>query len=70
MHRVPVTISVFILVAWAATGVFLICSEQIGLTKPQLVEALIELAAVAGALVSATFVVWSYIQTNKAFALS
>jgi hypothetical protein len=70
MQRVPVTISVLIIIAWDATSWFLISSSQVGLTGAQLVEYLILLATAAGAFVSATFVVWSYLQTNQAFALS
>ncbi len=70
MQRVPVTISVLILVAWGATSWFLFSSDQIELTKAQLVEYLILLAATSGAFISATFVVWSYLQTNQAFVLS
>jgi hypothetical protein len=69
MHRVPITLSVLILVGLGAASWFLISSD-LGLTKAQLVERLIQLAATAGAFISATFVVWSYLQTNQAFALS
>lgn len=70
MHRVPITISVLILLAWGGTSWYLASSTQLGLTNAQRVEYLILLATAAGAFISATFVVWSYLQVNEAFALS
>ena len=70
MQRTPVIISVFILVAWVAASWFLLTSAGLGLTNAELVENLILLATAAGAFVSTTFVVWSYVQTHSAFVLS
>ncbi len=70
MQRVPVTISVLILIAWGVTSWYLVSPNQLGLTSAQRVEYLILLATAAGAFISATFIVWSYLQTNQAFVLS
>jgi len=66
MNRVPVFISIFLIIfvgsfaAWLATA----C---IGLKTSEIINAEIALLGTLGALISAAFVVYSYIQTNMAY---
>ena len=69
MYRVPTIITAILIVAGASTTVYLIKSTGLSLDDAQLVSSLIALFACLGALISATFVVYSYIQTNRAFLL-
>lgn len=67
MKNTPVIISTILLLIVGATALWLPNSESIALTASELVQAEIALLATLGALVSATFVVYSYSQTNMAF---
>ena len=69
MYKVPTIITVFLIIAAIATSVYLIKSPSLSLNDAQLVSSLIALCACLGALISATFVVYSYMQTNRAFLL-
>lgn len=69
MYRLPVIISAVLIVAAGAACAYLLKSPHLTLTDAQLVSSLITLFASLGALVSATFVVYSYLQTNRIFLL-
>ncbi|HEY9200530.1 MAG TPA: hypothetical protein VIQ81_02945 [Gammaproteobacteria bacterium] len=67
MKNIPVTISLILLLVIGVTALWLPNSKTVNLTAYELVQAEIALLATLGALVSATFVVYSYLQTNMAF---
>lgn len=48
-------------------GLYVAKSSTLGLSGSDLIQAEIAIAACFGALVSATFVIYSYIRTNEAF---
>lgn len=66
MHKVPVIISVFLILALGSAAVWL-ATACIGLTTSEIVSAEIALFGTLGALISAAFVVYSYLQTNMAY---
>lgn len=64
-------IIVFLLVLAAAAGASVIISyDALGIDTNEKISALISISASLGALISAAFVVASYMQTNKAFVES
>ena len=69
MYRLPVIISTVLIVAAGAVCTYLLKSPHLTLSDAQLVSSLITLFACLGALISATFVVYSYLQTNRMFLL-
>jgi hypothetical protein len=69
MYRLPIFVSVSLIVAAAVISAYLLKSPCLVLNDAQLVSSLITLFACLGALISATFVVYSYLQTNNIFVL-
>lgn len=69
MYRVPTIITIFLIIAAIAISVYLTKSPNFTLNDDQLVSSLIALFACLGVLISATFIVYSYIQTNRTFLL-
>ncbi len=69
MYKLPVIISLVLLAVAGIACTYLLKSPQLTLTDAQLVSSLITLFACLGALISATFVVYSYLQTNRIFLL-
>lgn len=69
MYRIPtITTAILIIIAASATA-YLIKSTSLFLNDAQLVSSLIALFGCLGALISATFVVYIYIQTNRVFLI-
>ena len=65
MYRIPtITTAILIIIAASATA-YLIQSTSLFLNDAQLVSSLIALFGCLGALISVTFVVYIYIQTNR-----
>lgn len=69
MYRLPIIISALLIIAAVVISSYLLKSPQLALNDAQLVSSLITLFACLGALISATFVVYSYLQTNSIFLL-
>lgn len=67
MNRVPTIISVGLVVAAVTASVYISSIGGLTLSDSEQVNAYIALSACLGALVSATFVVFSYLETNKAY---
>ena len=67
MKNPPIIISIALIIVVGVTGLWLPFSESVALTPSELVQSEITLLATLGALVSAAFVVYSYLQTNLAF---
>ena len=67
MKRIPILISILLVVVSIAAVCWV---SKSGLTPSERVTATISIAACLGALVSATFVVYSYLQTNAAYVES
>jgi hypothetical protein len=66
MNRVPVFISLFLFVVVGGAAIWL-ATACIGLKKSEIISAEIALLGTLGALISAAFVVYSYLQTNIAY---
>ena len=60
-------VSVCIIAAGSFASWYLATTEALDLEDAELVSSIIAIAASVGALVSATFVIFSYLQTNRAF---
>jgi len=69
MYKLPIIISSVLLVIAVVACAYLLKSSQLTLTDAQLVSSVITLFTCLGALISATFVVYSYLQTNRIFLL-
>jgi hypothetical protein len=65
--KVPIAITGVLAAIAAAAGFYVACSSSLVLTHSELIQAEIGIFATFGALVSAAFVIYSYIQTNRAF---
>lgn len=66
MNRVPVSISAFLVIAVGSAAIWL-ARADIGLKPSDIISAEIALLGTLGALISAAFVVYSYLQTNMAY---
>ncbi|MDN3520181.1 hypothetical protein [Halomonas ramblicola] len=62
-----IAVSVGIIAAGSFASWYLAVSKSLDLDDADLVSSIIAIAASVGALVSATFVIFSYLQTNRAF---
>lgn len=64
MNKTPtiITFALFLCAIIASSIIF-----SLGLTNSEIIDALIAVVTSLGALISATFVIFSYLQTNKAF---
>ncbi|MEW6672623.1 MAG: hypothetical protein AB1427_13030 [Thermodesulfobacteriota bacterium] len=69
MYKVPIIISILLIIAAIGTSLYLMLSPNEVLNDNQLVSSLIAVFACLGVLISATFIVYSYIQTNQIFLL-
>lgn len=67
LYKGPTLITIILIALSVAVSRWLITSTSVKLTQAELVNSLIAIFACMGGLISATFVVFSYIQTNKAF---
>lgn len=67
MYKGPTIVTIFLVVLSVAASGWLISSTTLQFTHAELVSSLIAIFACMGGLISATFVVYSYVQTNKAF---
>lgn len=67
MYRVPIVITIFIVILSILASSWVILSTTLQLNHAELINSLIAIFACMGGLISATFIVYSYIQTNKAF---
>lgn len=67
MNRTPLILTLVLCLAAIVAIVVLYKSESLTLNDAEIVNALIAIAACLGAFVSATFVIFSYLQTNKAY---
>jgi hypothetical protein len=65
-NKTPIAITVFLLLVAAIASAYISRFTILQLTDADLVNAHIAIAACLGAFVSATFVVFSFLQTNKA----
>ena len=69
MYRIPTIITAILIIIAASATAYLIKSTSLSLNDAQLVSSLIALFGCLGALISATFVVYIYIQTNRVFLI-
>lgn len=69
MYKVPTIITAILIIIAASATAYLIKSTSLFLNDAQLVSSLIALFGCLGALISATFVVYIYIQTNRVFLI-
>jgi hypothetical protein len=69
MYKLPIIISSVLFAIAVVVCAYLLTSSKLTLTDAQLVSSLITLFTCLGALISATFVVYSYLQTNRIFLL-
>ncbi|MEQ7870650.1 hypothetical protein V6R97_08355 [Chromohalobacter salexigens] len=60
-------VSVALITAGLCASWYLTVSKSLDLDDAELVSSIVAIAASVGALVSATFVIFSYLQTNRAF---
>ena len=67
MNRTPVLVTLALFLVAALSATYLARCENLNLTDAELISAYIAIAACLGAFVSATFVVFSYLQTNTAY---
>lgn len=65
--RVPLILTIVLVAIACAAGTYIATTSKLSLTDAELVQAEISIFATMGALISATFVIYSYIQTNRAF---
>jgi len=70
MRRLPVIVSIIVTLLVLAAAVLLASHSYLMLTDAQLVQSEIALFGLLGAAVSATFVVYEYLQTSRAFVES
>lgn len=70
MYKIPIAITIILIIAAGSATAYIIKCSSLVISDADLVSNLVALFACLGALISATFVVYSYIQTNKAFLLS
>ena len=70
MHKTPLFITCVLVLAAVLASLFISFSTSIELTDPELINAHLAIFACLGAFVSATFVIFSYLQTNRAFVES
>ena len=64
---VPIVITIFIVILSIVASSWIILSTTLQLNHAELINSLIAIFACMGGLISATFIVYSYIQTNKTF---
>lgn len=67
MNKTPLFITLALFLTAAFASAYLSFSTKLQLTDSELVNAHIAIVACLGAFVSATFVIFSYLQTNRAF---
>lgn len=70
MNKIPILITVALILVATVAATYLHRSDALSLTDSELLNAHIAIAASLGAFVSATFVVFSYLQTNRAYVES
>ena len=68
--RIPIIITVILVLITVAAFCILLTSKSLRLTNAEMVNSLIAIFACLGALISATFVIYSYLMTNYAFIQS
>ena len=67
MAKIPVLIVVLLVLTSCLGILYLVTSETLTLNDAELVSSIISILACLGAFVSATFLVYSYVQTYKTF---
>tara|TARA_R110002049_G_C9160924_1_gene560993 strand:- start:3574 stop:4188 length:615 start_codon:yes stop_codon:yes gene_type:complete len=67
MNKTPLLITVLLCLMAAAALSYISVSKELDLSSAELVNSYVAIGACLGAFVSATFVVFSYLQTNKAY---
>jgi len=68
--RIPIIISLALILIAGGVFYILLTSKWLKLTDGELINSLIAIFACLGALISVTFVIYSYMMTNYAFVLS
>lgn len=67
MNKITISITSFLCVSTVLSVLYLANCSELEINDADLISLYISIAACLGALISATFVVFSYLQTNKAY---